>query len=70
MADETVVILTDARGRIHKVFRVPTVQMSKRTEDEIIEVAKKYNQLVEFHPVGWSGIEAVKWDIKAANGDT
>ncbi len=66
---ETVVLITDKEGKVRKVFRLPTEKLSKRTESEIIELAKKYDQLVEFYPVKWSGIEALKWELKEMNGD-
>lgn len=67
---ETVVLITKPDGKVLRVFRLATKQLGKRTEDDIINLAQKYGQLVEFHPVTWAGIEALKWDLKEMNGDT
>ncbi len=67
---ETVVLITRMDGSVLKVFRLPTARLDKRTEDEIVELAKKHNQLVEFHSTELDGIESMKWELKKVNRDT
>jgi hypothetical protein len=70
MDERTVVTIQNRHGEVLRTFTVPTAQINERDEGDIRELAAKYGQTVKFFKVaGWSGIEAVKWDIKEMNGD-
>lgn len=67
--EETIVLITDSSGKVLRAFITPTLALSKRSEDEIIEIAKKRNQLVEFHPTAWMGLDVLKQSIKEMPGE-
>lgn len=71
MSESTIVIVQDSGGEVVLASIVPTAQIKERDKADIIVLAAKHQQNVSFYEkAGWSGIEALKWDLKEVNGDT